>query len=153
MVPLPKHESNLQVPRQLQQGQGGGVSVDSLALIATATLGMASFIVQARLSAKEQKERAALDRAQALREQEEVKAAKQLDRVQQQNAEFVYPVTTLLNMFLRAIERAFLECGCESYMATNNLEWLSPPAQPYAIVMNIGNRKTYTVSPNTYYTF
>ena len=63
-------------------GGGGGVSADSLALVATAVLGMASFIAQAQIAAKEQKQRAALDRAQGLREKEEARAAKQLERVQ-----------------------------------------------------------------------
>jgi hypothetical protein len=103
---------------------------------------MASFLVQARLSAKEQKERATLDRAQALRVNEEASAAKLLGRVQEQMAEFVYPVQLLSAYFIKAFERAAFECGCESYMATYAFEWFSPPTQPYATVMNVGNPET-----------
>jgi hypothetical protein len=105
--------TTLQRPRQLQDGVGGaGLSEDSLALVATAVLGMASFLVQARLSAKEQKERTALDRAQALRVNEEASAAKLLERVQGQMAEFVYPMQQLTSVFTKAHERAAFECGC-----------------------------------------
>ena len=56
-------------------------------------------------------------------------------------AEFVYPVQILLSIVGFAFDRATLECGCETYMATYAHEWVSPPTQPYAVIMNYGNRE------------
>jgi hypothetical protein len=50
-------------PRRLQEG----VSSDSIALMATAALGILSFIIQGRVAAREAKNRADLDRAHAAR--------------------------------------------------------------------------------------
>jgi hypothetical protein len=63
---------------------------------------------------------------------QEASAAKLLERVVQQMAEFVYPVQMLGAFFMNAYERAVFECGCESYIAMYALEWISPPTQPYA---------------------
>ena len=79
----------------------------------------------------------------AEQQRREQKAAKQLERVQQQMAEFVYPVQILNTIFGNAFDRATHECGCESYITTNANEWVSPPTQPYAITMNYGNRETW----------
>ena len=76
----------------------------------------------------------------AEQQRQEEKAAKQLERVQQQMAEFVYPVQMLIMIFGTAFDRAIHECGCESCMATYDYEWISPPTQPYAIIANYGNR-------------
>ena len=91
--PTPRHtrdcpeEAKLDAPpRRLQDG---GVSSDSIALMATAALGILSFIVQARVAASEAKDRADLDREHAQRQKEEAKAGKQLERVQLQMAEFL----------------------------------------------------------------
>ena len=75
----------------------------------------------------------------AEQQRQEEKAAKQLERVQQQMAEFVYPMQQLLTIFNIAFDRAMHECGCETYMATYDYEWISPQTQPYAIIMNYGN--------------
>jgi hypothetical protein len=66
-----------------------------------------------------------------------------LERVQTQNAELVYPVGTLVNQFYPAFHRAALECGLEGHMATYAIEFVSPPAQPYATVLNAGNPKGF----------
>ena len=79
----------------------------------------------------------------AEQQRQEDKAAKQLERVQQQMAEFVYPVQQLLVIFVTAWDRAMHECGCETYMAMLAGEWVSPPTQPYVIIPNYGNREGY----------
>ena len=70
----------------------------------------------------------------AERQRAEDRAGKQLERVQTQNAELVYPVYTLTQLFMRCFHRAALECGLEGYLATFAIEFVSPPAQPHATV-------------------
>ena len=70
----------------------------------------------------------------AERQLAEDRAGKQLERVQTQNAELVYPVYTLTQLFMRCFHRAALECGLEGYLATFAIEFVSPPAQPHATV-------------------
>jgi hypothetical protein len=84
-----------------------------------------------------------LVQAAAERQRAEDKAAKQLERVQQQMAEFVYPVQQLSLSFSRAFERALVEGGCEGHMTMYAYEWVSPPTQPNATVYNAGNPETY----------
>ena len=80
--------SGMTSQRRLQEG----VSSDSIALMATAALGILSFVVQGRVSASEAKHRADLDRGHALREKEQAQAGKLLERVQQQMSEVVVSV-------------------------------------------------------------
>jgi len=94
-------------PRRLQDS---GISADSIALMATATLGILSFIVQARVSANEQTKQAQLDREQAQRDKDQAKAAKQLERVQDQMRLFINP---MLGDTVRR-RRAFLCFSCSS---------------------------------------
>jgi hypothetical protein len=79
----------------------------------------------------------------AERQRAEDRAGKQLERVQTQNAELVYPVGSLLNQFWVAFSRATLECGLEDYLATYAIEFVSPPAQPHATVWYAGNPKQF----------
>ena len=79
----------------------------------------------------------------AERQRQEDRAAKQLERVQLQMAEFVYPMQVLTGIASRALERAAFECGCEGTMATYAHEWISPPTQPYATVFTVGNPETF----------
>ena len=79
----------------------------------------------------------------AERQRAEDRAGKQLERVQTQNAELVYPVGTLVNQFWLAFARAALECGLEDHLATYATEFVSPPAQPHATVENGGSPKVF----------
>jgi hypothetical protein len=79
----------------------------------------------------------------AERQRAEDRAGKQLERVQTQNAELIYPVNTLGAQFLQAFVRAALECGLEDHLATYAIEFVSPPTQPYATVSNSANPKGY----------
>ena len=78
----------------------------------------------------------------AERQRAEDQAGKQLERVQIQNAELVYPVGTLVIQFCRGFERAALECGLKGYMATFAYEFVSPPAQLHATVFYTANPKS-----------
>jgi hypothetical protein len=63
-------------------------------------------------------------------------------------AEFIYPFQHLSGPFMRAYERAYHVCGCVSDVHIT--EWISPPTQPYASVLNIQNEegfKQFTISP------
>ena len=75
------------------------------------------------------------------RQRAEDRAGKQLERVQTQNAELVYPVNTLAGQFFPAFQRAALECGLEDHLATYAAEFVSPPTQPHATVWYAGNPK------------
>jgi hypothetical protein len=86
----------------------------------------------------------------AERQRQEDKAAKQLERVQAQMAEFIKPLGAALTQFGRVYERAVFDCGLEEITTTYALQWVSPPTQPYVAVCNIGNpelMKRMAVSP------
>jgi hypothetical protein len=63
--------------------------------------------------------------------------------VQIQNAELVYPVGTMIQLFFQAFHRATLECGFEDYRTTYVIEFVSPPTQPHVTVWNAGYPKHY----------
>ena len=86
-------------PRRLQEG----ISSDSIALIATAVLAVLSFIIQGRVAAREAKDRADLDREHALREKEQARAGKLLERVQLQMSNFVVSMCTANAPYLRTL--------------------------------------------------
>jgi hypothetical protein len=79
----------------------------------------------------------------AERQREEDKAAKQLERVQEQMAELVHPVTMLTAGFAKALDRATFECGCDKILTMYAVEWISLPTQPNATVFNGGNPETF----------
>jgi hypothetical protein len=75
----------------------------------------------------------------AERQRQEEKAPKQLERVQAQTAELIFPTFKGIAHFSRAYDRAMFDCGVEEYVATYAMQWISPPTQPYVAVYNIGN--------------
>ena len=79
----------------------------------------------------------------AEQQRQEEKAGKQLERVQQQMAEFVQPVQTLCGIHTQAYHRAVFECGCETYMATYAIEYVSPPMQPYGNLFSAGKPEMF----------
>ena len=115
----------------------------AIALLVTALLGIAGYVVQNKASITANATQHELIQEAAERQRAEDRAGKQLERVQTQNAELVYPVGTLVNQFFQAFPRAALECGLEGYMATFATEFVSPPAQPHVTVWNAGNPKVY----------
>jgi hypothetical protein len=115
----------------------------AIALLVTALLGIVGYMVQNKASITANATQHELIHEAAERQRAEKKAGKQLDRVQLQNSEFIYPMNGVISAFCKAHERAASECGCESYTATCALEWISPPTQPYATVMNAGNPESF----------
>jgi hypothetical protein len=115
-------------PRRTQDTQG--VSSDSIALMATATLGILSFAVQARVSANERRQQADLDRETAERDKEQTKAGKLLERVQLQLAEFVEPGIIHMSVTIDAWTYIADVVGLESYLAHLQMEFISQPATP-----------------------
>ena len=75
----------------------------------------------------------------AERQHAEDRAGKQLERVQIQNAELVYPVGTMAQLFYAAFYQAALECGLEDYLATFAYEFVSPPTQPHVTIFGHGS--------------
>ena len=115
----------------------------ALALLVTALLGIAGYVVQNKASIVANTTQHQLVQEAAERQRAEDRAGKQLERVQTQNAELVYPVGTLINLFWPAFNRAALECGLEGYLATYAVEFVSPPTQPHATVYYTGNPKVF----------
>ena len=115
----------------------------AIALLVTALLGIAGYVVQNKAAIAANATQHELIQEAAERQRAEDKAGKQPDRVQLQNSEFIYPVNSLLSTFGKAFERATFECGCEGYTATYRVEWISPPTQPYATVMHCGNPESF----------
>ena len=110
----------------------------AIALLVTALLGITGYVVQNKASIAANATQHELVREAAEQHLVEDKAAKQLERAQLQNAEFVYPVGMLNMQFMRAFGRAVHTCGLHGTMATWAFEYVSPPTQPYAIVINGG---------------
>jgi hypothetical protein len=115
----------------------------AIALLVTALLGIAGYVVQNKASITANATQHDLIQEAAERQRAEDRAGKQLERVQMQNAELVYPVGTLVQVFGAAFHRAVLECGLEEHMATYAYEFVSPPTQPHVTVMNVGNPKIF----------
>jgi hypothetical protein len=97
-------------PRQLQQGSGGG-SMDSIALAVTALLGIASYLVQAKISREAERSQKDSDRAHVDRARAESKAEQQLARVMTQIERFVVPLNTSYVQLAEAIYSTMGEIG------------------------------------------
>jgi hypothetical protein len=110
----------------------------AIALLVTALLGITGYVVQNKASIAANATQHQLVREAAEQHLVEDKAAKQLERAQLQNAEFVYPVGTLNMQFLQGFLRAAHACGLHGAMATWACEYVSPPTQPYATILNVG---------------
>jgi hypothetical protein len=106
-------------------------------------LGIAGYVVQNKASIAANATQHELGQDAAERQRAEDRAGKQLERVQTQNAELVYPVGTLLNQFFYAFNRALPECGLEGYMTSYAIEFVSPPTPPHATVYYAGSPKLY----------
>ena len=115
----------------------------AIALLVTALLGIAGYVVQNKASITANATQHELIQEASERQRAEDRAGKQLERVQTQNAELIYPVGTLLTQFWQAFHRVALECGLEEYQASYAVEFVSPPTQPHATVNNAANPKHF----------
>ena len=87
----------------------------AIALLVTALLGIAGYVVQNKASITANATQHELIQEASERQRAEDRAGKQLERVQTQNAELVYPVGTLASQFFQAFVRVALECSLEGY--------------------------------------
>ena len=115
-------------------GGGAGISIEVAAIAFTGLIGMVGYLVQARSAQNASEAQAGIEREAAERDKMEVKAAKQLERVQRQNEDFVYPVITLIFQFMCGFDRAAFNCGCEGFMTLQGHNWVSPRTQPHVSI-------------------
>ena len=87
------HKGAQSEQRRQLQSRGGGFSIEVAAIAFTGLIGMVGYAVQARSAQKASKAQASLELEAAERDKAEAKAAKQLERVQLQMAEWVRPIT------------------------------------------------------------
>ena len=81
-----------------------------IAIAFTGLIGMVGYLVQARSAQKASEAQAGIECAAAERGKVEVKASKQLERVQMQNAEFMWPTMGLLVQFIKTYDQVYFEC-------------------------------------------
>ena len=115
----------------------------AIALLVTALLGISGYVVQNKASIAANATQHQLVQEAAERQLAEDRAGKLLKRVQTQSAEFVYPVGTLAQLFLRAFYRVLPECGIEEHMTAYAIEFVSPPTQPHVNVLYTNNPKVF----------
>jgi hypothetical protein len=114
----------------------------AIALLVTALLGIAGYVVQNKASITANATQHELTQEASERQRVEDRAGKLLQRVQQQNEDFIYPVNFLTLTFSRAYDQAVLACGCESYMAAYAYKWVSPPRQPSVSLLDLSHGET-----------
>jgi hypothetical protein len=124
--------------RQLQQGSGGG-SMDSIALAITALLGIASYLVQAKISRDAEKSQKDSDRAHADRARAEMKAEIQLARVMTQMEHFVAPFTSSQTQLMEAVLNTMKEVDLTTQIEHWQLAWLPVPIAPHIEVHHFSN--------------
>jgi hypothetical protein len=98
--------STLQQPRRAQSKEGGaeadvkgggGLSADTLALVSTAVLGIATFVLQARAAKNAEGASRELENARVEHERERALAAVKLERVRSQMGDVYRPVQAMIN--------------------------------------------------------
>ena len=105
----------------------------AIALLLTALLAIAGYILQNKNAADANKVQHEVVQEAAERANVEAKAGKQLERVQMQNAELIMPAVMLSNQFLKAFDRAVLDCGLDAYMATSRTVSAAGERLPHTI--------------------
>ena len=115
----------------------------AIALLLTALLAIAGYILQNKNAADAIKVQHEVVQEAAVREKAETKAGKLLERVQLQNKDFVYPVQHMATHFCHSYDQAVLECGMEAFMAIYGYDWFQPPTQPHVTLNNHTNIKDY----------
>jgi hypothetical protein len=82
---------------QATSDQGGGISGDTIAVMATVLLGLGSFLLQAKVSRDADRNQRNIEIAQSQHEKDKTRAAVQIERVRSQMAEALQPLNVLLN--------------------------------------------------------
>jgi hypothetical protein len=123
--------------RQLQQQSGG--SLESVALAITALLGMASYLVDAKLSRDAKQLQKESDALRADNARAETKVAHLLSRVQGQMEHFVQPFTSSSAQSCEALFNTLREVGLASQIDHWQLAWLKVPIAPHIEVFHFAN--------------
>jgi hypothetical protein len=82
---------------KVEAEDGGGLSADTLALVSTAVLGIATFVLQARAAKNAEEATRELENARVEHERERARAAVQLERVRSQMGDVYRPVQAMIN--------------------------------------------------------
>ena len=109
----------------------GGVSIEVVAIAVTGLIGMVGYLVQARSAQKASDAQASLGLEAAEREKVEVKAGKQLERVQLQMSEWVRPLNVNASILLHGWFAIARECKLLGYLGLYSVEYVPQPATPY----------------------
>jgi hypothetical protein len=119
--------------RRLQLG--GGFSIEVAAIAFTGLIGMVGYAMQARSTQKASEAQARLDRDAAEREKAEVKAGKQLERVQLQMAEWVRPLTSEIHFLWFGWIAIAKELKLQGYIGLYCIEYVQQPRTPYIDIL------------------
>jgi hypothetical protein len=112
--------------------------IAAIALLVTALLAVGGYLLQNKISIAADATQHEIVTEAADRQREEDKALLQLDRVQAQNAEHIYPLAALSCQFAFGHNRAAHECGFQDFITTYSMQWVSPPTQPYVTLLDCG---------------
>jgi hypothetical protein len=137
-------------PRRQLQSDGNGGSMDSIALVVTALLGIASYLVQARQTQAASAAQHRLGRELAERDKAEQKTAHQLTRLQEELSEFIFPMYTAGTNLMQAWWYGALELELADFVSLHGLETFSLDATPHIETLNfvkkhraVGNNAPY----------
>jgi hypothetical protein len=103
---------------------------------------MIRYVVQARTQ-KASEAQAGLEREAVEAEKARARAAKQLERVQQQMEEFIAPVNYSLNTISTSMWYAAHKLGLEGHSSTYGTEFVHPTKLPDVAVLYAGNPKNW----------
>jgi hypothetical protein len=119
------------------------VSIEVVAIAFTGLIGMVGYLVQARSAQKASDAQASLGLEAAEREKVEVKAGKQLERVQLQMAEWVRPLNVNAHILLQGWIAIARECKLLGYLGLYSVEYVPQPATPYIHLRDHTNPTMY----------
>jgi hypothetical protein len=104
---------------------GGGLSMDTLALVSTAVLGIATFVLQDRVAKNAEAAQKELEHARVEHERGRALAAVRLERVRSQMGDVYRPVTAMLGQALNCMTYMQRELGFE-FNNVWDLEFVRP---------------------------
>ena len=125
--------------RRLQTG--GGFSLEVAAIVFTGVIGMIGYVVQAQSAQKATRAQASLERDAAEAEKRRARAAKQLERVQDQMRLFVMPLYTEAMHMYWAIASAARELQLNDFLTLYEHDYASFPLAPHTDVFAVSSRQ------------
>jgi hypothetical protein len=133
-LPLPTKDGHMRRTLQETGSKDNGLSSESVAIILTATLGILSFFVQAKVARDAAEQAKQVDRDREEGDKQRARAAVLLDRVRSQVEDFNRPLLMHFSVFSNSMIFLGLEIGLS--MGKDFGEWklFSPPSQPHAVI-------------------